>query len=95
MFRITKIFENSLLAIYKIEGKITDDNLQAWTEELAALQKQADRQLILNFCQVWSISAKAIEILMAHLTNDVRVMNPSMDVRNMLHAAGLAAKVLE
>jgi hypothetical protein len=28
MFRIKKIFENLSLAIYKIEGKVTDESLQ-------------------------------------------------------------------
>jgi anti-anti-sigma regulatory factor len=95
MFRITKIFSNSSLDIYKIEGKITDESLQVWTEELNALQKPMDRKLIFDFSQVWSISAKAIEILMAHLTNGTQIMNPGMDVRNMLHTAGLSARVLE
>lgn len=95
MFRITKIFENPSLAIYKIEGKIADENLPVWISELDALQNHAGRQLILDFSQVWSINAKAIEMLMAHLTNGTRVMNPSMDMRNMLHAVGLSSKVLE
>ncbi len=95
MFRITKIFENPSLAIYKIEGKVADENLPVWMTELETLQKQAGRQLILDFCQVWSINAKAVEMLMSHLTNGTRVMNPNMDMRNMLHAAGLSSKVLE
>jgi len=95
MLRITKIFENPSLAIYKIEGKVTDESLEIWADELGALRKQADRMLILDFCQVWSISAKAIEILMVNLSKDMQVMNPSMEARNMLHAAGLSARVLE
>ncbi|MDZ7344803.1 MAG: hypothetical protein ONA90_09870 [candidate division KSB1 bacterium] len=95
MFRITKIFENPLLVIYKIEGEIADASLSVWTDELKALQKQANRQRILDFSRVWSISADALQSLMANLSNGIFVMNPSIEVRNTLHTAGLSAKVLE
>jgi anti-anti-sigma regulatory factor len=95
MLRITKIFENLSLAIYKIEGKVTDESLQIWTDELGVLRKRADRMLILDFYQVWSISAKAIEILVENLSKDMRVMNPSIETRSMLHTAGQSAKILE
>jgi anti-anti-sigma regulatory factor len=95
MFRITKIFENASLAIYKIEGKIADESLQVWTDELETIQKQSGRQHILDFSNVWSISAKALGSLMANLSNGIFVMNPSIEVRNTLHASGLSAKVLE
>ncbi len=98
MFRIKKIFENLTLVIYKIEGKITDESLQVWLEELNALNRQVDRKIILDLCQVWPISAKAIELLTAYLSNnihDIAITNPGMDVRNTLHTAGLSARVLE
>lgn len=95
MFRITRIFETPSLIIYKIEGKVTDESLRVWTDELEAIVKKADRKLILDLCQVWSISAKATEILKENLSKDMHLLNPSMEVRNMLHAIGLSAKVLE
>ena len=95
MFRITKIFENSSLSIFKVEGKIADENLLPWTDELWNLLKQADRQLILDLSQVWSMNPKAIGMLMPHLARGMKVMNPGVEVRNMLHAAGLSSKVLE
>jgi len=95
MFRITKIFANGSLDIYKIEGKVIDESLQVWMEELNALHRHADRQILLDFCQVWAISAKAMEILVPHLSNGIRVMNPSIDLRNMLHSSGLSSRVLE
>ena len=52
MFRITKIFKNKLIFIYKIEGMITEDNLGDWTNEIRPLIKQSDRQIILETCQV-------------------------------------------
>ncbi|MDZ7361879.1 MAG: hypothetical protein ONB46_14310 [candidate division KSB1 bacterium] len=61
MFRIKKVFENLSLAIYKIEGKVTDESLQIWKEELQALNHQPDRKIILDFCHAWSISAPAID----------------------------------
>lgn len=98
MFRIRKIFENLLLVIYKIEGKVTDESLQVWIDELNALNSQPDRKVILDFCQVWSISARGVEFLSAYLSSrlhDIHIINPSMDVRNLLHVAGLSHRVLE
>jgi hypothetical protein len=98
MFRIKKVFENLSLAIYKIEGKVTDESLQIWKQELQALNHQPDRKIILDFCHAWSISAPAIEFLSAYLPNeshDIQIINPGMDVRNMLHSAGLSARILE
>ena len=94
MFRITKIFDDSSLTIYRIEGKIGDESLQIWTDELHALPKPPGHKLILDFCHVWSIDGKAVEILMTSLSNDFQVMNPSMEIRNRLHAAGLSDRVL-
>lgn len=98
MFRIKKIFENLILVIYKIEGKVTDESLQVWIDELKALNAQPDRKVILDFCQVWSISGRGVEFLSAYLSSrrhDIHIINPSMDVRNLLHVAGLSHRVLE
>jgi hypothetical protein len=95
MFRITKIFANSSLEIYRVEGKVTDDGLQIWTEELNAFYRSVDRHILLDFCRVWAMSARAMAILTTQLAGHICVMNPNIDLRNMLHAAGLAAKVLE
>jgi len=98
MFRIKKVFENHALAIYKVEGKVTDDNMLLWSNELNALNLQPDHKVILDFCQVRSINATALEFLVAYLSSkvfDIHIINPGMDVRNMLHTAGLSARVLE
>lgn len=98
MFRIKKVFENLSLAIYKVEGKVTDDSMAIWINELSALNLQPERKIILDFCQVWSINATALEFLVAYLSSqvfDIHIINPGIDVRNMLHSAGLAARVLE
>jgi anti-anti-sigma regulatory factor len=98
MFRIKKVFENHSLAIYKVEGKVTDDNMLIWSKELNALNRQSNRKVILDFCQVWSINAAALEFLVAFLASkvyDIHIINPGMDIRNMLHTAGLSTRVLE
>lgn len=98
MFRIKKIFENLTLAIYRIEGKVTDESLQVWMEELNALNHQSDRKIILDLSQAWSISTQAVALLTAHISNnrhDIVITNPGMDVRNTLYTAGLSARVLE
>ncbi len=98
MFRIKKIFENLTIAIYRIEGKVTDESLRVWMDELKALNQLRDRKIILDLCQAWSISAPAVELLTAHLSNnihDIVITNPGTDVRNTLHTAGLSTRVLE
>ncbi len=49
MFRITRIFENSSTAIYRIEGKISDENLNAWTAEIQSIRQLKHNQIILDF----------------------------------------------
>lgn len=69
-----------------------------WSNELNALNLQPDRKVILDFCQVWSVSATAVEFLVAHLSSqiyDIHIINPGMDIRNVLHTAGLSTRVLE
>ncbi len=95
MFRMTRIFANGSVEIHKIEGKVTDEVLPLWQEQLAALQPDEKRDILLDFSQVWALSAAAIEILIGHLRGSMRVMNPGMDLRNLLHAAGLSTSVLE
>jgi hypothetical protein len=45
MFRIKKIFENHSACIFKIEGKVTDENLGIWTEEINAMKKLENWQV--------------------------------------------------
>lgn len=95
MFRITKIFATGSVDIYKIEGKVTDENLQSWAEQLKTLQQNANRDILLDLSQVWTMSVNAMAVLVQHLSSGLRVMNPSMDVRNMLHSSGHSTKVVE
>jgi len=95
MLRITKVFENDATLIYKIEGKISDDNLAVWAQEMDALKKVMGRQTILDFCQVWFICTKGVEILVKGMSDNLYLLNCPMGVRNVLHAAGLSARMLE
>lgn len=95
MLRITKAFENNSISIYKIEGKITNESLTVWIEELSTLKKVTNRQIILDFCQVWFICTKGVEILVESMSSNLYLLNCCLEVRNALHAAGLSARMLE
>lgn len=93
MFRITTAFENETVSIYRIEGKITDENLPAWSEEIKILLN-ATKHVILDFCNVWFITGQAVEILVKMNGKRVHLMNCTMDVRNALYAAGLSHQLI-
>jgi anti-anti-sigma regulatory factor len=95
MLRITKAFENDATSIYKIEGKINEETLAVWAEELSALKKVTDRQIILDFSQVWFICTKGVETLVKLMSNNLYLMNCPMEMRNRLHSAGLSERMLE
>ena len=95
MFRISKAYENEATQIFRIEGKITDENLAVWRQEILSLQPHNGRHVILDFAQVWFISIKGVEVLMKLLTDRVYVLNCGMEVRNVLHASGLSGRMLE
>jgi anti-anti-sigma regulatory factor len=95
MLRITKAFENDSILIYRIEGKISEETLAVWADELSRWQKVNGHEVILDFSQVWSICTKGVETLIQSMSNDLYVMNCPTDVRNTLHSAGLSARILE
>ena len=95
MFLIKKIFENDLISIFKIEGKITEENLGDWTDEIRLLIKQSDRQIILEICQVTFVSLKAVRFLIEMITKDVFLLNSPTFIKNMLHCVGLSVNVLD
>ncbi len=95
MFRITKAFENSNTFIYKIEGKVTDNSVTEWQEELNNLKTAAGHHVILDFSQVFFISSKALQILMKNMTEELFILNCDIEMRNLLHASGMAKRMLE
>ena len=95
MFRISKAFENDSVEILRIEGKITEENLAEWNRQISLLNTNEGRQIILDFAQVWFISFKAVEVLIHFLNDHIFILNCGMEVRNVLHASGLSARMLE
>ncbi|PWT92697.1 MAG: hypothetical protein C5B54_03135 [Acidobacteria bacterium] len=95
MFRIKKVFENKETSIYKVEGKITDDNLGAWSEEILKLKQISNRDVVLDFCQTWFMSRQAIEALSHETPERFLFANCPMDMRNTLQSVGFSARVLE
>ena len=75
MFKITKTFENSATEIFRIEGKISDENLSAWSHEISLIQSTNERHIILDLAQVWFINSKAVEMLMNVLSDRVFILN--------------------
>jgi STAS domain. len=94
MFRITKAYENDSTEIFRIEGEVTDENLQNWTQAIALLQPSDSKSVILDFAQVWFMSTRAVEELIRVLTDRSYVMNGGMELRNLLHVSGLSEKML-
>lgn len=95
MFRITKAFENEKTSIFKIEGKVTDESLEVWSREIRSLRNGVDRQTILDFCHVWFISSRAISVLIESVSDNLFLLNCPTEARNVLHSAGLAARMIE
>ena len=95
MFRIQKTFENTSTLIYKVEGRITDENIDSWLQGIRSLGQESERQIILDFCQLWSISTKALDVLFGTVRDNLFLLNCPMDLRNVLRAAGETTRILE
>jgi len=95
MFRITKIYENNLTSIIKIEGEISDENVLDWKNEISRLTDLPEREIILEICYVTFMSPKAVKVLIKLLTRKIFLLNCPTSVSNMLHSAGLSANVLD
>jgi len=94
MYRIRKAFDSESTAIYKIEGRLTEDTLAEWSEEIRNLTEIDKREIILDLSQVWYVSAKAVEAFI-ELTHNVYLLNCPMEVRNVLYSSGLVNRMLE
>ena len=88
MFRIQKAFEDDRTIIFSVAGKITDDQIDVWSQEITGIAQKEKEHLILNFCSLAFISAKALKVLTDSLSRRVHIMNCSVYVRNLLHASG-------
>ncbi|MFQ5769477.1 MAG: STAS domain-containing protein [bacterium] len=95
MFRIRKIFENDLTAILKIEGEISNGNLQDWINETKSFITICNQQIILDICDVTFMSPQAVDMLIELISENIYLLNTPKIVRNILHSAGLSMHVLE
>lgn len=95
MFRIRKIFENDLTAILKIEGEISNGNLQDWINEIKSFITICNQQIILDICDVTFMSPQAVDMLIELISENIYLLNTPKIVRNILHSAGLSMHVLE
>ena len=95
MFRIENIFENASIALLKIEGKITDSVLDAWSDSLREEIHSRDKQVIIDFCCVSHIGSRAIERLAEIAKEDTLVFNCPLFLKNMLRSNGSAVHVLD
>lgn len=95
MFRITKTFENPITYIFRIEGKITDNGLTDWADEINKFKTVSGRQVILDFSQLFFIAPRAVEVLLNNITENVYILNCSTEIRNRFHSSGLGGRMLE
>jgi len=95
MFRITKTFENPVTYIFRIEGKITDNGLTDWADEINKFKTVFDRQVILDFSHLFFITPEAVEVLLNNMTENLYILNCSTEIRNRFHSSGLGGRMLE
>jgi len=95
MYRINTIFENATIALLKIEGRISDEVLDAWCESLRFEIHNRDKQVIIDFCCVSHISPRAIERLAEIAKEDTLVFNCPLFLKNMLLSNGSAVQLLD
>ena len=94
MFRITKIFENGATAVFRVEGTISDENLNDWREGIQLI-KEPSKMVILDLCRVWSFGPQSLQALMSGIDENLFVLNCGTEIGNRLLAAGLSNQVLD
>jgi hypothetical protein len=95
MFRIDKAFENDLTVLVKIEGELGDGELADWARALPPFTGPSQKQIIFDICDVVFLSPKALEIFIQYLNSHIFLLNCPAAVRNIMHAAGRSANVLD
>lgn len=95
MYRISRVFETSCVAIQKIAGQITDCELNEWSDFLQELEGATGRWMVLDFCDVSRVGRKAAEMLVHILPKHVLLLNCPTAIKNMAEARGLSEQVLE
>ena len=95
MYRISRVLETSCVAILKIAGQVTDVDVNGWAEFLKEMNGEAERFLVLDFCDVSRVDPKASDLLVRNLPKHVLLLNCPIGIKNMADSAGLRGQVLE
>jgi hypothetical protein len=95
MYRISRVFQTSCVAILKIAGQVTDADLIGWSEFLKQVEKETSRYIVLDFCDVARVDRKPAELLIRTLAKHVLLLNGPTGVKNMADSAGFREQVLE
>jgi hypothetical protein len=95
MYRISKVFETSCVAILKIAGQVTDSEAGSWSEFLKELKDETGHFIVLDFCDVSRVEGKAAEAVVQNLPRHILLLNCPVGIKNMADSAGLREQVLE
>lgn len=95
MYRISRVFETSSVAIVKIAGQVTDYDLGGWSDFLKEMEQETGHWVVLDFCDVSRVDRKAAELLVRTLPRHVLLLNCPTGIKNMADSGGLRAQVLE
>jgi len=95
MYRISRIFETSCVAILKLAGQVTDFDVNGWADFLKELEGENGRFIVLDFCDVSRVDRKPAEVLLRKLPKHVLLLNCPTGIKNMADSAGLREQVLE
>ena len=94
MFRITKVFENMSTTIFRIEGKISDENLELWITEINFIHQTGNTQIILDLSRVWFLGEQSLQVLMNRINERLFLLNCSTQLENRLIAAGMCHQLI-
>jgi hypothetical protein len=95
MYRISRIFQTSCVAILKIAGQVTDFDVNGWSDFLKELEGETGHFIVLDFCDVSRVDRKPAELLVRKLPKHVLLLNCPTGIKNMADSSGLREQVLE
>jgi len=95
MYRISRIFQTSCVAILKIAGQVADSEVEGWSDFLKELAGETGHFIVLDFCDVSRVDRKPAELLVRTLPKHVLLLNCPTGIKNMADSAGFRQQVLE
>ena len=78
-----------------IEGDINNGDLVILHEEISALVRESEQQIILDGSSVSFVTPNAVELFNDMLSNDIYLLNFPINFRNMLEGLGWSVRILE